>query len=363
MSELDSFSEISLDINLDKKSEDYIFKDDYYLYPPKIEDVFFNNFKYNSINIANDYFFKQNSNKENNLTKSNINFDDTKRKSNDESIKVEDKILFGESSMNKYEIDNSKKNKNINILFTIHHEKNLENLENNNFIININNPKNSEENKSIIENKNIFKVIYSNNLNIFTIGEYNKDIKRRIHDAFNDKNKESLFKVNNKKRKNNKRKDNSDNIRKKIKSRFIKALKNAINEKLKWGGSLYFFNLLPQIFIINLSKEVNKSVLDLTIKEIFSKNFCNNKKKKKADINKYNHNLVVLKYLENKKDICEKSQFNIIKDMKYSDIYKEYLISKEFEKEISTLIEQKESEKYIKDYINNARNFLNYFYH
>ena len=127
--------------------------------------------------------------------------------------------------------------------------------------------------------------------------------------------------------------------------------------------SLYFFNLLPQIFTTNLSKKVNKSVLDLTLKEIFSKNFVNNKKNKNADINKYNHNLVVLKYLENKKDICEKSQFNLIKDMKYSDIYKEYLISKEFEMEISTLIKEKESDKYIKDYINNARNFLNYFYH
>ena len=368
MSELNSFSEISLDINLDEKSEDYIFKDDYDLYPPNFEDFFFTNFKYNSKNIDNkseidnnDYIFKQNPNKENKLTNSNINFDDTKRKSNEESMKIEEKNAFGEYSMNKSEIVNYKNNKNINILFNIHHEKDSEN---NNLIINIDNTKNSEENHSILEKKNVFNVVYSNNLNIFTIGEYNKDIKKRIYDAFNDKNKESLFKVNNKKRKNNyKRKDNSDNIRKKIKARFIKALKNAVNEKLKSVGSLYFFNLLPQIFTTNLSKKVNKSVLDLTLKEIFSKNFVNNKKNKNADINKYNHNLVVLKYLENKKDICEKSQFNLIKDMKYSDIYKEYLISKEFEMEISTLIKEKESDKYIKDYINNARNFLNYFYH
>ena len=359
MSKLNSFSEISLDINLEEKSEDNIFKEFYNLYPPKFEDFFFTNCKYNSkiidnkSEINNDYIF---TNKENKLTNSNINFDDTN------SIKIEDKNnIFGESSLNKSEIVNYKNNKKINILFTIHHEKDLEN---NNLIININSKKNSEENHSILEKKNVFNVVYSNNLNIFTIGEYNKDIKKRIYDAFNDKNKESLFKVNNKKRKNNyKRKDNSDNIRKKIKARFIKALKNAVNEKLKSVGSLYFFNLLPQIFTTNLSKKVNKSVLDLTLKEIFSKNFVNNKKNKNADINKYNHNLVVLKYLENKKDICEKSQFNLIKDMKYSDIYKEYLISKEFEMEISTLIKEKESDKYIKDYINNARNFLNYFYH
>ena len=368
MSELNSFSEISLDINLDGKSEDYIIKEDY-LYSPKFKDLFFTNFKYNikldnesEIN-NNDYMFKQSSNKENkedNLTNSNKNLDDTKRKSNEESIKEHN--LFGESSINKTEIFNSrnKNNKRFNILFTIHYENDLKK---NNLIININNTKNNEENESILEKKNIFNVVYSNKMQIFTNGEYNKDIKKRINHALIDKNKETLFKVNNKKRKNNfKRKDDFDNIRKKIKSRFFKALKNAINEKLKSAGSLYFFSLLPQIFITNLSKKVNKSVLDLTLKEIFTKNFLNNKNQKNADINKYNYNLFVLQYLEKKKDICEKSQFNIIKDMKYSDIYKEYLISKEFEIEISTLIKQKESDKYIKDYIINARNFLNYFY-
>ena len=37
--------------------------------------------------------------------------------------------------------------------------------------------------------------------------------------------------------------------------------------------------------------------------------------------------------------------------MKYSEIFKEYLLSKEFESEISTLKQQKENNKYIKDYI------------
>ena len=358
MSKLNSFSEISLDINLDENSEDNIFKEFYNLYPPKFEDFFFTNCKYNSkiidnkSEINNDYIF---TNKENKLTNSNINFDDKK------SIKIEDKNnIFGESSLNKSEIVNYKNNKKINILFTIHHEKDLEN---NNLIININNMKYSEENHSILEKKNVFNVVYSKSLYIFTIGECNKDIKKKIYDAFNDKKQESLLKAFNKKKIKFKRKDNADNIRKKIKARFIRALKNAVNEKLKFGGSLYFLKSLPQLFITNLSKEVNKSVLDLTLKEIFSKNFINNGGEKNSDIKKYKHNLVVLKYLENKKDISEKSQFNLIKDMKYCDIYKEYLISKEFQMEIGTLIEQKESDKYIKDYINNARNLLNYFYH
>ena len=106
---------------------------------------------------------------------------------------------------------------------------------------------------------------------------------------------------------------------------------------------------------------MNKSILDLTLKELLSKNFCYNNKGKNADLQRYNHNLFVLKYLEKNKDICEKSNFNIIKDMKYSQVFNEYLISKEFEFEISTLLQQRENDKYIKNYIIEARNFLNYY--
>ena len=90
---------------------------------------------------------------------------------------------------------------------------------------------------------------------------------------------------------------------------------------------------------------------------------CDKEKEKNTDIKNYEYNLKVLKYLENNKEIGEKSKFNKIKNMKYSQIFNEYLESKEFGKEISTLKQENESDKYIKDYIFKARNFLNFFNH
>ena len=52
-----------------------------------------------------------------------------------------------------------------------------------------------------------------------------------------------------------KRKYKSDDIRKKIKSRFLKATKNRINQMLKGAKSKYFFDFLPQCFICNISKQ------------------------------------------------------------------------------------------------------------
>ena len=166
-----------------------------------------------------------------------------------------------------------------------------------------------------------------------------------------------------KKRKKNihKRKENSDNIRKKIKARFFKCLKNEINRKLKICGSKYTFSFLPQSFICNLAKAKNKEALDFTLKEIISTSFSDWKKERVSDLKKYRHNLFVLNYLENNKEISEKSNFNNIKNMKYYKIFNEYLESKEFGLEISTLKKEKENDKYIINYIIKARNLLNFF--
>ena len=97
----------------------------------------------------------------------------------------------------------------------------------------------------------------------------------------------------------------------------------------------------------------------MTLKEILEKYFCDGKRK--ADLKKYSHNLSVLSYLEKNQMICQKSNFNVIKNKKYSQIFNEYLESKTFGLEISILKEEKENEKYIKDYIVKARNFLCFF--
>ena len=237
------------------------------------------------------------------------------------------------------------------------------------------NIKNAEmlEKEIPLKKEKIFKVIYSNDFSIFKYGIYDNYSKQMIYEALNESNKNckkkksrnlkifTLFPKKIKKKKKNilNRKQNSDNIRKKIKSRFLKSLKKEINNKLKKAGSKKFFTYLPQSFICNLSKEKNKETLNMSLKEIFGKNFCD-MKKRKVDLKNYRHNLSVLNYLEDNKEVSEKSNYNNIKNMKYSEIFNEYLESKEFGLEISTLKEEKESEKYIKDYIIKAKNLLNF---
>ena len=386
MYELNHILEISLDsiINLDENSDNLKYKKDDNLDTQILKVVFSSKFGEKNTNSDNEsqidynnYYYINEKNIDDNDVKiiiSNDNSDDTNGKSNDELPKIEEKNIFSEYTIIQSEFLDSNNQNNINILFQNTYEKDLErnknNFNNNYYMINTSNKTKNEEIISFLK-RNTFNVEYSNNLNIFTSSDYNNDIRKMINDTLNDKqwndtknrkdNLESKKKRPKKIKFILKRKQDSDNIRKKIKARFLKALKIAINGKLESAGSQYIFTYLPQIFISNLSKEMNKSILDLTLKELLSKNFCNNNKGKNADLQRYNHNLFILKYLEKNKDICEKSNFNIIKDMKYSQIFNEYLISKEFEYEISTLLQQKENDKYIKNYIIKARHFINFY--
>ena len=223
--------------------------------------------------------------------------------------------------------------------------------------------------------RNMFKIDYPKNYSIFQCGEFNKTARNLINDVYREisqndsqENEEGpISKSGNKKNWHKKilnvekRKENADNIRKKIKSRFLKVLKNTVNERLKAAGSQKLFKFLPQRFICNVSKEKNKAVLNLSFKELFSKNFCEDEKGNEADLANYYHNLSVLDYLEKNKEISENSNFNVFKDMKYYKIYNEYLKSKEFEMEIASLKKEKENDKYIKNYIIKASDLIEFF--
>ena len=259
--------------------------------------------------------------------------------------------------------------------------------------LNIHNVKKIESNN--IENegkKKIFRTYNSQDYILFHPGgtvEYFKYLKDEIRkESFNQKKRKGKFSQNNLKfniYKNNKkqkqrrlkeikiRKDKPDNIRKKIKSRFLKILKTRINEKLKNAKSEYIFDNLPQCFISDISKNGNKFILDMTIKELLTKNFFedviskdNNEKifiKKKRNPNKEKHekNQKVLEYLDRNSDIRKSSNFNVISRLTFREIFKEYLKSEEFETDILKLKNKDNSDKYIKDYINKAYDFLDYF--
>ena len=164
-----------------------------------------------------------------------------------------------------------------------------------------------------------------------------------------------------KKRKKKKRKCKPDDIRKKIKSRFHKTLKNIINTKLKQAGSNKLFNFLPQSFIKNITIKLNSQSLSLTYEELLEKDYSS-EEYPKADRNKYSENMGVLKYLKENPEISEQSEFNKIKNMKYMDILSAYFSSREFEQTIVELYNKKETNDYIKEYVNKAISYVNFFY-
>ena len=232
-----------------------------------------------------------------------------------------------------------------------------------------------EMNNFLGKKRNLFKIYYPKDFAIFSCGEFNKYSRKMIDEVmdelYQDSSKETLDEQKNKlahKKKSNKkiqnvqkRKENADNIRKKIKSRFLKYLRNIINERLKAAGSKKLFKFLPQKFICNVSKEKNKAVLNLTLREIVLKNFCEEKNENDSELRNYYHNLSVLEYLEKNNEISEKSQFNNFKNLKFYQIFNEYLKSKEFEMEIAGLKKEKENDKYIKNYIIKAYELMDFF--
>jgi hypothetical protein len=186
----------------------------------------------------------------------------------------------------------------------------------------------------------------------------------------NDKNE------NNKKAGNRKLKP--DDIRKKIKARFLKSLRTQINEKLYHAKSEKVFDFLPQCFVCCITRKRNGiSVLNMTFNELMTtdffekykdtspaiKSFLNKKREFDCpDKKKYKNNTNVIGYLEDNQEIAKKINFDIIQKMTYRELFDEYLKSKEFEEDILKLKnEEKEEQKYINNYIIKANNLMNYF--
>ena len=162
------------------------------------------------------------------------------------------------------------------------------------------------------------------------------------------------------------RKFKSDDIRKKIKSRFHKELKNILNKNLKKAGSKKLFDSLPQCFISNISKIANSEYLNITFKELLSIDFRlkynnDNFLSNKVIYKKYLKNIEVLNYLEQNPEISKLSGFSIIKNIKYRDLLKNYFNSAQFEQSIIQLKNKKESPEYIIKYITKAKNYVNFY--
>ena len=168
----------------------------------------------------------------------------------------------------------------------------------------------------------------------------------------------------NKKREKKARKFKPDDIRKKIKVRFHKKIKNIINENLKKAGSNELISFLPQFFLGNIAKKFNKQYFNITFEELLKIDFSTFQEKypnKECDKKQFNKNMKTLEYLEKNPEISKISGFNIVKKMKYRDILKAYFSSHEFELSVELLKNEKESEEYIQEYIHLAKNYIEYF--
>ena len=153
------------------------------------------------------------------------------------------------------------------------------------------------------------------------------------------------------------RKDNIDNIRKKIKTRFFNhALINKLNDKLRSIGSKKYFERFPQNFVSDVHQKRNKEILNMTLKEIFEKKELYMHEKGKGLLN-YAHNL---KNVESE-EIKENEEFKNILNKTFGELYKEYINSDEFKIDEIKRLKTKNEDEYISRYIYLAENLIEYF--
>ena len=148
------------------------------------------------------------------------------------------------------------------------------------------------------------------------------------------------------------RKENQDNIRKKIKRGFFNnGLIKKLNEKLKSIGSKKYLRKFPQHFVSDVNQKRNKELFNMTLREIFENKQLYINEDKEGFRNYLNN----LKVVQNE-EIKENEELKIIFNKTVNELYEEYINSDEFNIiEINRLKEKKMQDDYIKRYINLAR--------
>lgn len=188
--------------------------------------------------------------------------------------------------------------------------------------------------------------------------------------------KPPIFKQNRLKTKRE-RKKMKDNMKKRIKSHFLKGTKNKLNNILKEQNLKQSFNF-PQRIVIDVTKERNKKNFGITLEETLSNGdynskIINNKRNKRDNDSKISfpnlykrckeiekakiiqeENKEILKALNDKTN----AQLEIFLNKKMEVIYQEYLKSDEYENSIKRLKEEGNYYDYIHDYVQTAENLL-----
>ena len=137
-----------------------------------------------------------------------------------------------------------------------------------------------------------------------------------------------------------------DSLRKKIKARLHKKLRDILNNNLKECGSKMLFDYLPQPFITNVNVIENKAYLKLTMRTLFKMVFGN----KSKDKEKVKTNSKVLNYLDSHDEIRVKSGVDDFLNSTYEDVIRKYILGNLFEEDVKKLYMEGESKEYIEKY-------------
>ena len=163
------------------------------------------------------------------------------------------------------------------------------------------------------------------------------------------------------KKEKKKRKYKPDDVRKKIKSKFHKKLKDILKNYLEMIGYKKKIIDLPQDFITDRTIDFNHSILNKTFEDIIRGEYTMSGNKKKQSTNdKLETNIKILEKLKDNPEIENKSKIEDIIHMKYKEILNAYFHSKEFEESLLNLAQNDDIE-YTKVYIKNALCFVKFF--
>ena len=214
----------------------------------------------------------------------------------------------------------------------------------------------TEENFSLY-----FKSVKENNQNSSFLGQKRKLFKinyRKKYDESNEIYPSSVEKafLNNKVLPTIKRRrENQDNIRKKLKTVFFNTfLRKKINEILNNKHSRLYFEKFPISFVNDIRKNTNKDVIDKTLLEII----LNKELYSENDLSNYNHNI---KVVENK-EVKKIGELKKILNKTFRELFEEFINSKEFNiDEINRLRNNNLDNIYIERYIYQSKHFIEYF--
>ena len=231
-----------------------------------------------------------------------------------------------------------------------------EKIQNENDIIKIN--EELKESSSSYQDKILINISWKNNKNLFNVTKFEKksectNIENKSTDLSTNDEITIIKRHRNKSKR--KRRDNKDNIQKKIKTGFFnRYLYIKINSLLIKNKSKIKFPKFPQKFCSAISREANMKLLNSTLLEILGAKEQYSKK----ELKNFAHHQEIL----GKKEIQENEELQEILNKTYRELFEVYINSKEFNvDEINRLKNKKNGTLYIKFYKYLAKTLIEFY--